>query len=343
MPTSPYQLKMVKKIIKVDGSLGTSKYKQIINSIIESIGKGLLLQGDQMPSINSVCSEWGLSRDTVLNAYYELKALGIISSKPGKGYYVANTDVELSQRIFLLFDELNSFKEDLYNAFLEALPEGVKVEIFFHHFNRTIFDSLLKNNSGNYTHFVVMPAMFNNTKALLNDINGRVIILDQLPEDLKQEFPAVFQNFEKDTYNALMSGIHLISKYKKITMIHPGGKEPEGQHKGFVKFCKETKIPHGIVSTASGIGIQEGEVYIAISDNDLVDIIKKAYQKGLEPGANIGIISYNDTALKEVVANGITTISTDFKAMGRNLAKLVFSRETQQLENPSSLIIRNSL
>ena len=47
--------------------------------------------------------------------------------------------------------------------------------------------------------------------------------------------------------------------------------------------------------------------------------------------------------LKKVVENGITTISTDFKKMGTTLAKMVLSNEQKQIENPSDLIIRNSL
>jgi DNA-binding LacI/PurR family transcriptional regulator len=58
---------------------------------------------------------------------------------------------------------------------------------------------------------------------------------------------------------------------------------------------------------------------------------------------DIGIISYNDTPLKKVVANGITTISTDFVAMGKTLAQLVMSKKRTQLENSSSLIVRGSL
>jgi DNA-binding LacI/PurR family transcriptional regulator len=64
---------------------------------------------------------------------------------------------------------------------------------------------------------------------------------------------------------------------------------------------------------------------------------------GLKLGQDIGIISYNDTMLKEVVEDGITTISTDFKLMGRNLAKMIFSGEHKQIENPNYLIIRKSL
>lgn len=334
---------MSKKIISVERESAVSKYKQIVATTIESISIGKLKVGDKMPSINNVCKSFNISRDTVLLAYKELKARGIISSAPGKGYYIETTNVDLTHKVFVLFDELNAFKENLYNSFLEELNNNVLVEIFFHHFNRKVFDSLLHENNGLYTTYVVMPAKFNNISEQLANLNGRVIILDQLPEELSKKFPSVYQNFEKDTYNSLMSGKKLISKYRKLIMIYPGGKEPEGQFKGFIKFCNETGISFELISGLTERQISKGEAYIAIWDSDLVKIITSAKLQGLEIGQDIGIISYNDTELKQVVANGITTISTDFNAMGKTLANLVLTKRNIQIENPASLIVRGSL
>ena len=55
------------------------------------------------------------------------------------------------------------------------------------------------------------------------------------------------------------------------------------------------------------------------------------------------INEFDDAALKKVVENGITTISTDFKAMGKTLAKMLLHSSKEQIENPSDLIIRKSL
>ena len=58
---------------------------------------------------------------------------------------------------------------------------------------------------------------------------------------------------------------------------------------------------------------------------------------------DIGLISYNDTILKEVLEGGITTISTDFKKMGKALAKIIFEKKIVTIENRNDLVIRNSL
>ena len=66
------------KIISIQNNLGIPKYKQIISSIEKTIEDGMLKKDEKLPSINKVCLEFSLSRDTVLQAYEELKKRGII-------------------------------------------------------------------------------------------------------------------------------------------------------------------------------------------------------------------------------------------------------------------------
>lgn len=334
---------MSKVLINVDDKLAISKYKQIINSVILSINDGKLCKGDRMPSINKVCADWGLSRDTVISAYNELKARGIISSNPGKGYFVESVSTNFKHNIFVLFDELNAFKEDLYSSFQEALKGKAQIDIYFHHFNRKVFDNLIVDNNGSYTTYVIMPTKFEGILSTLKNISGKVIVLDQLPIEIGNNFSSIYQNFESDVYKSLKSGLNLLKKYNKIIMVYPGGKEPEGQYKGFQKFCEEFRFDHQIISNLNERSISKGEAYIAIWDRDLVTLVNQAQEKGLQLGQNLGIISYNETSLKQIVANGITTISTDFKQMGKTLAELVFDKRNIQIENPSSLIVRGSL
>ncbi len=331
------------EFIKINMNLPVSKYRQIYNSIVDAINEGKLKPGDKIPSINDVCKKWNLSRDTVINAYNELRSKGIISSAAGKGYYVESSNIKTTHNIFVLFDELNSFKEDLYHAFLDNLSTHMQVDTYFHHFNPKVFNQLINNSKGNYTTYVIMPAKITGAFGQLQNINGRVIILDQLPDDLKGHYPSVHQNFEKDTYNALMEGRKLISRYQKFVMVYPGGKEPEGQYRGFLKYCNDTFTPYELIHDISGRTISKGEVYLVIWDRHLVWLVKEAKAKGLKLGKDIGIISYNDTELKQVVANGITTISTDFKKMGETLAQLVKTKVNKNIENPFRLIVRKSL
>ena len=133
-------------MISINKKKGVPKYQQIVFSIEKAIIRGVLKKGDQIPSINTIKEEHNLSRDTVLVAFNELKNRGIIQSIVGKGYYVKSENINIKKKIFLLFDELNSFKEDLYSAFINRLDENIQVDIYFHHFNFNVFKNILENS-----------------------------------------------------------------------------------------------------------------------------------------------------------------------------------------------------
>ncbi|WP_423127487.1 GntR family transcriptional regulator [Gaoshiqia sp. Z1-71] len=331
------------KNIQIDDTLGVPKYRQIINSIYQAISIGNLKVGDKIPSLNQICVEFDLSRDTVMVAFNELKAKGVISSIPGKGYYINSTDINRDERIFLLFDELNAFKEDLYTSFMNSLDTRSNVDIYFHHFNFQLFKDLILQSAGKYTSYVIMPATFDHTADIISVLpEDKVFILDRLKEDLKS-FPVVYQDFEGDVYRALQDGEDLLKKYNKLVMVFPGGKEPEGRMVGFQKFCEERRIPFEILRSLLNRRIKQGEAYFIPSDRNLVRLVKMAAEQNLALGTDLGIVSFNDTVLKEVVAGGITTISTDFNQMGATLANMIVEKHRDQLANPAALIRRNSL
>ena len=64
-----------------------SKYKQVVNHVIDGINNGSYKKGDWILSINEFRKNYNLSRDTVFAGLSELKSKGIIDSTPGVGYY----------------------------------------------------------------------------------------------------------------------------------------------------------------------------------------------------------------------------------------------------------------
>jgi DNA-binding LacI/PurR family transcriptional regulator len=75
-----------------------------------------------------------------------------------------------------------------------------------------------------------------------------------------------------------------------------------------------------------------------------VNIVKKSREQLLKLGRDIGVISYNDTPLKEILAEGITTISTDFQSMGRTIAGQILGTEDRiPIKNPFRMTLRKSL
>ena len=330
-------------LVTLSKKSGKPKYKQIVSSIEEAILEGKLKKGDQIPSINSLRDSFSLSRDTVLMAFNELKNRGIVYSVVGKGYYVSSENITISKKIFLLFDELNAFKEDLYNSFLDSLDVNTQVDIFFHHFNSKIFNSLILDNIGNYNQYIIMPANLEKTHLVLENLpNDKVFILDQMNTDLIS-YSAIYQNFEKSILEGLQQAKTSLNKYSKLVLVHNEKVQPKGMLLGFEKFCISENFKFEVIESLIDRDLEKGEVYIIPEDRNLIRIIKNIKETSLELKKDIGIISYNDTMLKEIVEGGITTISTDFKKMGDNLAAILKLKEKTQIENPTILISRNSL
>ncbi|WP_411767299.1 GntR family transcriptional regulator [Winogradskyella sp. A3E31] len=331
------------RVIKVSKSKGVPKYRQIVHSIENALDSGALKKSDKLPSVNSIRNEFSLSRDTVFKAFNELKKRGIIESVAGKGYYIKSEDVNVSKKVFLLFDELNAFKEDLYNAFLSALDTNVQVDIFFHHFNEDVFEKYINDSSGSYNYYVIMPANLKNVSSIVSPLpKDKVYILDQTNTSL-DDYASVFQNFESNVYKGLTELKSKLKTYKQLIFVNPKSNQPEGILNGFNRFVEANSIRCNEISDVSKLQPRLGDVYFVLDDRSLIELIKKIQIKELIIGKDVGIIAYNDSLLKEIVVGGITTISTNFKLMGEQMAKIIMNEEHAQVENPNEVIIRKSL
>jgi DNA-binding LacI/PurR family transcriptional regulator len=247
------------------------------------------------------------------------------------------------QHLFLLFDELNSFKEMIYNGFLEEIKEKAELDIYFHHFNPQVFQKLISESIGKYSKYIIMPSNLPNTfEAIAKLPKEDVYILDQTNENLSH-FPSVYQDFAKDMKRGLTEVQSRLKYYRKLFLIYPGNKEPIGMVEGFQDFCSEIKFPSEVIHSVEENSIQKGAVFVIPNDDHLVEVIEITKSKNLEIGKHIGIISYNDIPLKKVIENGITTISTDFYQMGKTMGRMVLSGKKQRLENPSRIVLRQSL
>lgn len=114
---------------------------------------GRLTVGDNLPSINGMSQQCGVSRDTVFKAYTELKTRGIIDSTSTKGYFVK----EKLYNVLLLLDTYSPFKETLYRNFTENLEnKDYKVDVLFHQYNEQLFKTILRDSIGRYSYYLIM-------------------------------------------------------------------------------------------------------------------------------------------------------------------------------------------
>ena len=319
------------------------RYKQIVHKVEQDILDGKYKIGDKIPSINGWCIRTGLSRSSVVLALDELKARGIIEAEQSVGYFVESTRVDLSHRILLVFNEMNLFKEDLYNSIIRSLGEGVMVDIVFYNYDRSTFDMLLDKIAREYTVYVVMSGMFEGIEPQLRKLGGKVILVDHFSDSLKGVFSSVGQDFANDTYDALCSELPRIRAYHEIILIQKSRKEPEARYDGLRRFCQDYGFDCGFLKTMENMSVTPGVLYLTPEDREIVNILSMSQRQGLTAGTDFGLISYNETVLKEILAGGLTTLSTDFIKMGETVAELIRDEEIRTVRNPWKLIVRKSI
>lgn len=338
------------ELIDIKETSKVPKYKQIIDSILAAIENGEVKASDKLPSVNELLIEFDISRDTVVRAYDHLKESGIIDSVPGKGYYIKNDKLKLRAKVFLLFNKLSVHKKIIYDAFARNLGDRATIDFFIYENNYRHFKELIEyGKSRDYTHYVVICHFEEGGDDICEFLGGaipeqRLIILDKrLPEDCLHA-ASVYQEFEKNIYDALVELNPKLRKYRQIKMLmRKRTYHPIEIKKGFIRFCGEFAYDFGIVEKIENEELEPETVYINLKEDDLVILIKKINASSLKLGKEVGIISYNDTPVKEILRDGITVISTDFKNLGEQAARMVLEKGAKCVANPFYVISRNSL
>ncbi|MBC7616589.1 MAG: GntR family transcriptional regulator [Pedobacter sp.] len=336
------------KIINIDEYSSTPKYLQLYNLVIKAIEDGKLKSEDALPSINDLSYNLDISRDTAEKGYKCLKQKNIIKSVPGKGYYVGKTDFKKTLRIFLLFNKLSAHKKIIYDAFVASLAEDVTIDFYIYNNDFTIFKNLLQSKKEGYSHYVIIPHFVEGGELAYEIINTipkeKLIILDKKINGIEGNYSTIYENFEKDIYEALFSAKEALEKYHTLKIIFPRKSYfPKDIINGFKRFCQQFAFNHFIVYDIVDEPIHSGEVYINLMEDDLVILIERIIELDLKIGKDVGVISYNETPLKKLLLNGITTISTDFKGMGIMAAEIIKNQEIVQKELDFKLTLRSSL
>ena len=118
--------------IFIDYYSATPKYLQLANSISKGIAERKISKDEVLPSINEISSEFEISRDTAEKGYKYLKQKGTLGSIPGKGYYLKNTDIKNTLKIFSLFNKLSVHKKIVYDAFVSEIGDNASVDFYIY-------------------------------------------------------------------------------------------------------------------------------------------------------------------------------------------------------------------
>ncbi|RZJ23602.1 MAG: GntR family transcriptional regulator [Acinetobacter sp.] len=334
--------------IIVKNTSSVAKYVQIAEVIKKDIEAGRLGNGWRLPSINEFSKSHSVARDTVEKAYNDLKRTGYIKGVPGKGNFVANTyQSQKTLKILIILNKLSSFKKEVYDAFLAGMGQRAKVDLQIHHYNVGLFRDIIQGSEGKYHYYVVMPhfsadATEQSYLEVLGSIqNSGLVILDKKIE-LANEVMNVYQDFERDIFEALSVEREILQKYSGVTLIfNKLTNHPKEIIEGVRSFCEMQEKNFDIIEDANKVILKKGTAYITLTDDELAMVLKKIKETKHRLGRDIGILSFNETVLKELL--GITVVSTDFSAMGRIAAEMILGKSVQSIRNEFRFIKRNSL
>jgi DNA-binding transcriptional regulator YhcF (GntR family) len=324
------------------------KYLQIANYLVAGIKNDTIPNGDKLPSINYLSSNCNVSRDTVEKAYRELINEGLVEAVHGKGFFIKNIGHKPCQRILLLFNKLSAHKKTIYDEFVRKIGNRARIDFQIYNNDFGHFKHILEETKDLYNYYVIIPHFYTpfcDAKSVLSKIPPeKLLLLDKRIQGMPGNFASVYQDFEENIYQALNQATELLRKYDTLKLVFPSySYQPREIIKGFQRFAIEQGFTGRLVSDVAKETLTNGQAYITMMEDDLVGLVKKIRQSNFKVGKDIGILSYNENPLKEVLLDGITVMSTDFVRLGATAADLILNRTHKQVKNPFELIVRKSL
>jgi DNA-binding transcriptional regulator YhcF (GntR family) len=320
---------------------GSTKIQSLLNSLTEAIVNGKFTAGRALPSINELARVSGYSKDTVVKVYHILKERSLVESVPAKGFFVTG---QLS-RVFMLLDDFSAFKEQLYQSFRANIPASWSVDLLFHHYNPSLFEQMVRNAAGRYSMYVIMNLSNRFLHPVLSKIDPNKLLILDMGTDEKSESNFLLQNFDQAVVDCLLKSISVLRKYNKFILIYSHQKTPHPPEteKALRRFCQTQGFEFSVCPEFDEKKLEKGQVYFVIKEDDLVEVVQSCDKHEFVLGREVGVLAYNDTPMKRIAGNGITTLSVDFREMGEKAAAFVTKKHKIREFLPTSLIIRNSL
>lgn len=319
--------------------------KQVTFKLINDIENGTYKKNDRLLSINNSSKQHGVARDTIERAYQKLIEQGYIISIPGKGYFVSDIP-DKRIKVLFIFNTIDIFQRKVFESTISALGNTAKVDVSFYQNNLNRFDEIVETNLNKYNYLMVSTPFFyeaseNRFKEILKKIpRAKLIILEKEIVGINYH-SAIIQDFKTDIYSTLQSITEALKNYRRIILIFSIGRDfPIGIKTGIEQFCFENNKKFEILSTLNR-NTKKETLFITLTDQGLVEIIKASNRIGYRVGHEIGIISYYDSPLKELLE--ITVMNTDLVFMGNIAASIILYNKPSCLKIPFNLIFRKSL
>jgi len=74
--------------LRIDSKSGVPYYRQIVELIKFGVARGELAPGDRLPTVRQLAVDLSVNPNTVIRAYRQLEAEGVIETQQGSGTFV---------------------------------------------------------------------------------------------------------------------------------------------------------------------------------------------------------------------------------------------------------------
>lgn len=335
---------VLEKIGMLENLQTLSKHEKLVQGLLDAIDEGALRANDPLPSVNTMINKLGYARETIVKAYKELMERGVIASKNRKGYFVISENTRQKQKIALLMYAFDTFQETLYQNLRANIDKDTQIDLYFHHNNSDVFEAIFNRIVGNYNLYIVAPIPNERIKHLLLSVPpAKLLIIDRhLP--LGKEYSYIVQEFQTSAYRIFNELKDKFSAYEEIIFFfRKNTAEPTEILRSFRRFIKENNLKGKVETNYKPGSIQKNKVYFTIHNPELYAILKDVMNKNWQLGKDMAVLAHNDDVVKEIIAGGITTFSTDFKKMGELAALFAKKRKKTQQVVPTLLYHRKSI
>ncbi len=93
-------------LFRIDPSAAEPIFEQLVTQVRLAILNGALSSGDRLPSARELAAALNVNLHTVLHAYQELRDIGLIELRRGRGASVASTAKKIPQAVKTEIDQL---------------------------------------------------------------------------------------------------------------------------------------------------------------------------------------------------------------------------------------------
>jgi DNA-binding transcriptional regulator YhcF (GntR family) len=318
------------RLIHINENSPKPIYVQIQDSIIKAIRSDLIKPGSQLPSINEISDGLNIARKTAEKSYNELKRKNILVSVPGKGYFVSENSKLDQKKVMLMFDIMNLQNNVIHQSFMKSIKDHNLVDFLVYHKDIEAFGKYLMHAPDEYSHYVIMGHFNDKEEDAVKIINQlpkhKLIILDRNLKGIVGDYSSITQNFSNIIHNALSDMKDGFVNFNKLCIVFPKFTYyPEDTLKGVINFATESDMSFEVIKKIDDYVPKKGEVFLTMTEKELASTLLKLQENNLEIGKEVGVVSYTDHPLNQIVIGGITAISPNFEEMGRLAAEAILS------------------